>query len=113
MGKEGAPAVLMTFMSLYPFGVGLALGNSYGNRHADAGARVERVQAYNDQLTHELELGGRVIAHMRVDDAAQGFRFQTVNLAGQKEECDGQYRLRNDVATATGHLACTVMTPVR
>ena len=112
MTREGMPATLAVVMGLYLFGVGIVSGASYGKREADAGGRVERVQAYNDELEHQLTVGGRVVAHLRVDDAAQDFKFQTVNLTGQREQCAGSYKLKNDVATATGKLACTVMTPI-
>ena len=112
MSGERIPFIFAAVLAASAYSIGDLVGYNFGKEDANANGRVERVQAYNEELEHQLVVGGRVVAHLRVDDTAKDFRFQTVNLGGQRERCSGQYKLRNNVATATGNLACTMMTPI-
>ena len=115
--------VMENNINLWPLGLaacmaslnlGLQIGK-YAERHdADADGRVMIAQVYNQQLRDQLEVGHKVVAHLRVDDDKQNFRFDTVNPTTQlKEQCSGSYRLLQDRATTTGKLTCVTMVPLR
>ena len=105
--------VLVGAIAINLFNAGFQSGHIVGENDANADKRVEQVQVYNRQLQKQLEVGHTVVANLTVDDTGKHFSFKTVSAAEQNQTCRGDYEVRNDVATATGNLACTAVTPVR
>lgn len=114
--RNGMGAGLAVMWALIMGVNGYNIGHSVAtdSEHDAANARVEAVQTYNAELQHQLaaEQAGHVV-RLVLDDEANSFSFDTTGPQGQAETCRGSYDTNdNDVAVATGRLACTEVSPI-
>lgn len=73
----------------------------------DSDDRVREVQVYNEQLRPQLEVGERVVAHLRVDDQDRHFTFDSKSAQGAEQACKGSFKIEQGTATLAGKLSCT------
>lgn len=94
---------------LLNYGIGYGIGYWSGNNNnSDANERVVEIQEINAQLEDQLS-ESREISGLIVDDKGSSFEF-TSRLPGVEiETCQGRYVVENDIARATGSIACTTI----
>lgn len=107
LNSERGEAAFGTTAVMVGFIAGLNLGNVLHQALDDSDERVKNVQVYNRQLQPQLEVGGKVVASLILNDDGEDFTFRSRSTEGIPQSCKGNYKLANSTATLAGKVTCS------
>lgn len=110
--KEGIAGGVALVLGLNLFNFGLQLGRIIGENSADATDRVRDVQAHHAQVYEQLEPTYHGLGQLVLNDETDTFEFHITPEGEKPQTCEGDYKVTDGMAKATGAIACTTQTKV-
>ena len=110
--KEGVPGFLLFAVGINLFNMGFQIGNLVGKNTEDADARIRATQANNAQIYEQLEPTYNGLGRLVLNDETDTFEFHVTPEGEKPQTCEGDYKVTDGIAKATGNIACTIETKV-